>query len=175
MEKTLIIDSPVLKKGFTSAPNAVLYDSSLSIGARWLYIILLSFAWQENECWPGHERLAQIAGCHRNTIEKYLKELRTAGLVSWKRRGLNQTNIYYLHDPFQAWRPAPGPGDSCGNGGLRFMRALRGARIPLARVGVHQALRRPGAKDGPEGDYGGPGGSGGSVKSHLRGSRHDGG
>ncbi|PRR71916.1 helix-turn-helix domain-containing protein [Neomoorella humiferrea] len=102
MEKTLIIDSPVLKKGFTSAPNAVLYDSSLSIGARWLYIILLSFAWQENECWPGHERLAQIAGCHRNTIEKYLKELRTAGLVSWKRRGLNQTNIYYLHDPSQA-------------------------------------------------------------------------
>ncbi|WP_338832861.1 hypothetical protein MHLNE_16120 [Moorella humiferrea] len=102
MEKTLIIDSPVLKKGFTSAPNAVLYDSSLSIGARWLYIILLSFAWQENECWPGHERLAQIAGCHRNTIEKYLKELRTAGLLSWKRRGLNQTNIYYLHDPSQA-------------------------------------------------------------------------
>jgi hypothetical protein len=102
LEKTLIIDSPVLKKGFTSAPNAVLYDSSLSIGARWLYIILLSFAWQENECWPGHERLAQIAGCHRNTIEKYLKELRTAGLVSWKRRGLNQTNIYYLHDPSQA-------------------------------------------------------------------------
>ncbi|MGB9662825.1 MAG: helix-turn-helix domain-containing protein [Moorellaceae bacterium] len=102
MQKTLIIDSPTLKQGFTAAPNAVLYESRLSVQARWLYCILLSFAWQENECWPGQERIAEVAGWHVNTVEKYLKELRDFGLISWKRQGLNRPNIYYIHDPSKA-------------------------------------------------------------------------
>jgi hypothetical protein len=101
-EKTLIIDSPLLKQGFTAAPNAVLYDSRISVQARWLYCILLSFAWQENECWPGQERLSKVAGWHLNTVEKYLKELREYGLISWKRQGLNRPNIYYIHEPSKA-------------------------------------------------------------------------
>ncbi|WP_338832843.1 hypothetical protein MHLNE_15900 [Moorella humiferrea] len=99
MQKTLIIDSPTLKQGFTTAPNAVLYESRLSVQARWLYCILLSFAWQENECWPGQERIAEVAGWHVNTVEKYLKELRDFGLISWKRQGFGRPNIYYIHDP----------------------------------------------------------------------------
>ncbi|MBE3582334.1 MAG: helix-turn-helix domain-containing protein [Thermoanaerobacteraceae bacterium] len=102
MQKTLIIDSPALKQGFTAAPNAVLYEARLSVQARWLYCILLSFAWQENECWPGQERIAKVAGWHINTVEKYLKELRDFGLISWKRQGLNRPNIYYIHDPSKA-------------------------------------------------------------------------
>ncbi|WP_025772897.1 helix-turn-helix domain-containing protein [Neomoorella thermoacetica] len=101
-EKTLIIDSSLLKQGFTAAPNAVLYDSRISVQARWLYCILLSFAWQENECWPGQERLSKVAGWHLNTVEKYLKELREYGLISWKRQGLNRPNIYYIHEPSKA-------------------------------------------------------------------------
>ncbi|CEP67140.1 Uncharacterized [Moorella glycerini] len=102
MQKTLIIDSTTLKLGFTAAPNAVLYDARLSVQARWLYCILLSFAWQENECWPGQDRIAKVAGWHVNTVEKYLKELRDFGLISWKRQGLNRPNIYYIHDPAKA-------------------------------------------------------------------------
>jgi len=102
MQKTLIIDSPTLKQGFTAAPNAVLYESHLSVQARWLYCILLSFAWQENECWPGQERIAEVAGWHVNTVEKYLKELRDFGLVSWKRQGFGRPNVYYIHDPSKA-------------------------------------------------------------------------
>jgi len=97
-EKTLVILDPVLKKGFTSVPNIVLYAKNLSMPARCLYSILLSFAWSESECFPGQERLADVAGCTDRTIRKYLDELKEYGLISWVQRGLNQTNVYYIND-----------------------------------------------------------------------------
>lgn len=97
-EKTLIILDPVLRRGFTSIPNCVLFAPDLSMPAKCLYTILLAFAWQDNECWPGQGKLSEAAGCHINTVEKYLKELRDYGLISWKRRGLNRPNIYYIHN-----------------------------------------------------------------------------
>ncbi|OPY61657.1 MAG: hypothetical protein A4E56_01892 [Pelotomaculum sp. PtaU1.Bin065] len=97
-EKTLVILDPTLKKGFTAIPNSVLLANGLSMSAKCLYFILLSFAWQENECFPGQQRLAEAAGCTDRTIRKYLDELREFGLISWVQRGLNQTNIYYIHN-----------------------------------------------------------------------------
>jgi len=97
-KKTLVILDPTLKKGFTATPNAVLTAPGLSLPAKAIYSILLMFAWQNDECFPGQERLAEVAGCSDRTIRKYLDELRQYGLISWVQRGLNQTNIYYLHD-----------------------------------------------------------------------------
>ncbi len=97
-KKTLIILDPALKKGFTSIPNIVLYAKNLSMTAKCLYSILLSFAWSESECFPGQERLAEVAGVTDRTIRKYLDELKEYGLVSWVQRGLNQTNVYYIND-----------------------------------------------------------------------------
>ncbi|WP_449240379.1 helix-turn-helix domain-containing protein [Desulfoscipio gibsoniae] len=100
-EKTLVILDPTLKKGFTSVPNKVLFAPVLSMAAKCLYAILLAYAWQEDECFPGQERLAKAAGCTDRTVRKYLDELKQLGLVSWIQRGLNQTNIYYIHDTAQ--------------------------------------------------------------------------
>lgn len=97
-EKTLVILDPTLRRGFTSVPNKVLFATGLSMAAKCLYSILLAFAWQEDECFPGQERLAEAAGCTDRTVRKYLEELKDLGLVSWVQRGLNQTNIYYIHD-----------------------------------------------------------------------------
>ncbi|OPX92609.1 MAG: hypothetical protein A4E53_00400 [Pelotomaculum sp. PtaB.Bin104] len=97
-EKTLIIEDPTLKRGFTSIPNCVLFAPGLSMPAKCLYSIILAFAWQDDECFPGQERLAESSGCTDRTIRKYLDELRDYGLISWIQRGLNQTNIYYIHD-----------------------------------------------------------------------------
>lgn len=97
-EKTLVILDPTLKKGFTATPNVVLTASELSLPAKTIYSILLMFAWQNDECFPGQERLAEVANCSDRTIRKYLDELRQYGLISWVQRGLNQTNVYYLHN-----------------------------------------------------------------------------
>jgi len=97
-EKTLIILDPVLKKGFVATPNLILAAPGLSLPAKALYSILLMFAWQKEECFPGQEKLAEVAGCTDRTIRKYLDELREYGLISWTQRGLNQTNIYYIND-----------------------------------------------------------------------------
>ncbi len=95
-EKTLIIKDTSLKRGFTSIPNIVL-TSSLSFGAKTIYSLLLMFAWQEKETFPGQARLAQDAGCTERTVRTYLNELKKAGLITWKQRGLTKTNIYYIN------------------------------------------------------------------------------
>lgn len=106
-EKTLVILDPTLRRGFTSVPNKVLFATGLSMAAKCLYSILLAFAWQEDECFPGQERLAEAAGCTDRTVRKYLEELKYFGLVSWVQRGLNQTNIYYIHDLTKIETPEP--------------------------------------------------------------------
>lgn len=108
-EKTLVILDPTLRRGFTSVPNKVLFATGLSMAAKCLYSILLAFAWQEDECFPGQERLAEAAGCTDRTVRKYLEELKDFGLVSWVQRGLNQTNIYYIHDLTKIETPEPLP------------------------------------------------------------------
>ncbi|RJX17218.1 MAG: helix-turn-helix domain-containing protein [Desulforudis sp.] len=95
--KTLIIQDPGMRKGFTAIPSAVLHALGLSMAAKAMYAILLSFAWQNEECWPGQGALATAADCHRNSVQKYLNELRDYGLISWKVQGLNRPNIYYIH------------------------------------------------------------------------------
>lgn len=95
-EKTLVILDPALRGGFTALPNAVLAAPWLSPGAKVLYGLLLMYAWQNNECWPGQETLATAMGCHLNSLQKYLKELRAVGLISWKRQGLNKPNLYFI-------------------------------------------------------------------------------
>lgn len=95
-EKTLIIKDTSLKRGFTSIPNIVL-TSSLSFGAKTIYSLLLMFAWQEKETFPGQARLAQDAGCTERTVRTYLNELKKVGLITWKQRGLTKTNIYYIN------------------------------------------------------------------------------
>ncbi|MGQ9498744.1 MAG: helix-turn-helix domain-containing protein [Desulfotomaculales bacterium] len=97
-DKTLVIQDPVLKKGFTAIPNAVLWAPGLSLSAKALYAILLGFAWADEECFPGQDKLAAAADADIKTVRKYLNELRDYGLISWVRRGLNRPNIYYIHD-----------------------------------------------------------------------------
>jgi hypothetical protein len=96
-EKTLIIKDSTLKNGFTSVPNIVL-TSNISFGAKVIYALLLMFAWQNKETFPGQSRLAQAAGCTERTVRTYLSELKKIGLITWKQRGLTKTNIYYINE-----------------------------------------------------------------------------
>jgi hypothetical protein len=97
MDKTLVFEDQALAKGFTQIPNAILRCSTLSVGSRLLYAILLSYAWQDGECFPGQRRLATDMGFRSiRGVQKLLDELREAGLIYVIRRGKKRTNLYVI-------------------------------------------------------------------------------
>jgi biotin operon repressor len=95
---TLIIENEALRKGFTITPNYILRDQTVSFGAKLTYTLLLSYAWQEGNCFPGQTRLGHDLGVTRKAVNKYLRELKEKGFVTWTRRGMGKTNVYYILD-----------------------------------------------------------------------------
>ena len=97
-------DNPILRGGFTQVPNFILKDPKLSVGAKVAYAMFLSYAWHNDSCFPGQERLASDMGMTRPRVTQLIAELEKAGLVSIQRRGQGKTNIYTIH--FQVKNPA---------------------------------------------------------------------
>jgi len=95
---TLIIDNPALRKGFTSVPNYILSNPSVSFGARLTYSLLLSYAWKVESCFPGQERLSRELGVNKRSVIRYLQDLEEKGFIKAKRRGMGQTNVYHILD-----------------------------------------------------------------------------
>lgn len=98
---TLIIENELLRQGFTSTPNYILRDPSISPAAKTVYSLLLSYAWQEGSCFPGQKRLAVDLGLKERMVRYHIAELKKKGLIEIKRRGLGQTNIYIIKDIFK--------------------------------------------------------------------------
>jgi len=97
-KNTIVVLNEALKQGFTQLPRYVLKDKKLSFGARLTYAVLLSYAWQEDSCFPGQEKMAGDLGVSRQAINGYLNELKEKSYINWERRGLGKTNIYYILD-----------------------------------------------------------------------------
>ena len=97
-KNTIVVLNQALKQGFTQLPRFVLKDKKLSFGARLTYAVLLSYAWQEDSCFPGQDKMANDLGISRQAINGYLIELKENSYINWERRGLGKTNIYYILD-----------------------------------------------------------------------------
>lgn len=99
VEQNIILDTkdPVAREGFTQVPNFVLKANNISAGAKLAYAMLLSYAWNNNFCFPGQEKLAQDMGAGVRSVKRYMRELVRKGYVSVKRRGLGKTNVYVVH------------------------------------------------------------------------------
>jgi len=97
--QNIILDGfdPVSAQGFTQVPNFILRSKHLSVGAKLTYSMLLSYAWQNNFCFPGQETLAAEMGSGKRSIVRYIDELDKADCISIKRQGLGKPNIYTLH------------------------------------------------------------------------------
>src|ERR1041384_2908260 len=93
----LATTDPIARGGFTQVPNFILKDPSLSVGAKVAYAMFLSYAWQNDHCFPGQEKLAADMGMSRSSVTAFIGELETVGLVSIQRRGQGKTNIYTVH------------------------------------------------------------------------------
>src|SRR3954471_12178507 len=88
---------PVTAKGFTMLPNFLLRSKKLSAGDKMAFAMLLSYAWHNDYCFPGQDRLAEDLGLSDRSVRTHLKSLEATGLLSIKRRGQGKTNIYELN------------------------------------------------------------------------------
>lgn len=87
----------VTAKGFTQVPNFLLRSAELSAGDKLTFAMLLSYAWQNDYCFPGQERLAKDMGLDERSVRRHLKSLQTVGLLAIRRRGQGKTNVYELN------------------------------------------------------------------------------
>lgn len=92
--------------GFTQVPNAILRATEISQGAKLVYAMLLSYAWHNNECFPGQDRLAEDLSISRRSVNTHIKELEAKRFISVTRKGLGKPNLYEL---FLIATKAPAP------------------------------------------------------------------
>lgn len=104
-ERTLLIEDPALRSGFCALPRQVLHASNLSAGAKTLYALVLDFAWQTAQAWPGQDRLADELQAAKGTVRSWLQELYDARLLACRRRGQGLTNVYHVLGLAQAELP----------------------------------------------------------------------
>ena len=88
---------PVTRHGFTQVPNFILTNKQLSVGAKLAYAMLLKYAWQDDYCFPGQQKLAGDMGAGERSVRTYLNELEAARFLEVKQQGLGKTNLYRLH------------------------------------------------------------------------------
>ncbi len=97
-EKNIILTgADVLShKGFTQVPNHVLESEKISPGAKLTYAMLLKYAWQNDFCFPGQDRLAKDMGVSLRSTNAYIQELEKNTFIHIKRRGQGKPNLYEL-------------------------------------------------------------------------------
>jgi hypothetical protein len=88
---------PIARHGFTQLPNFILRNPDISVGAKTVYALLLSYAWHNNLCFPGQDRLAQDMGLTRPRVTQLLNELQEFQLIEIARRGQGKTNFYTIN------------------------------------------------------------------------------
>ena len=85
------------QRGFTQVPNHLLRSDKISAGAKLAYTMLLSYAWHNEFCFPGQERLAKDMGVTSRSVVTYIKELETEHFLTVQRRGQGRANLYELN------------------------------------------------------------------------------
>lgn len=97
-EKNIILKGAdaLSAQGFTQVPNHILRSGNITPGGKLAYAMLLSYAWQNDFCFPGQERLAKDMGVTDRSVRTYLQELETKGFLKIKRQGQGKPNMYEL-------------------------------------------------------------------------------
>lgn len=85
------------QRGFTQVPNHVLDNDRLSPGAKLTYAMLLKYAWQNDFCFPGQNRLSKDMGVSLRSTNTYIHELEQKDFITITRRGQGRPNLYELN------------------------------------------------------------------------------
>lgn len=92
------------QRGWTGVPNFILESDTISGGAKLTYAMLLKYAREQDECFPGQDRLAKDIGTSRQSVNAYISELGKVGLVKVQRRGQGRTNLYEVYLKASFWK-----------------------------------------------------------------------
>jgi hypothetical protein len=92
------------QRGWTGVPNFILESKQISVGAKLTYAMLLKYARELDECFPGQERLARDMGASPRSVRSWLIELSHAKLIDVKHRGQGRPNLYTVHLKAAFWR-----------------------------------------------------------------------
>ena len=92
------------QRGWTGVPNFILESKEISVGAKLIYAMLLKYARELDECFPGQRKLADDLGSSERSVRSWLKELEGADLVSIKQRGQGRPNLYTVHIKASFWK-----------------------------------------------------------------------
>ena len=104
----LVTNDPVALHGFTQVPNFLFKNSGLTMGAIVVYAKFLSYAWHNDYCFPGQQRLADDLDMGIASINRFIKELEDSALIEIERRGQGKTNIYRIAFVVQKKGSMPG-------------------------------------------------------------------
>ncbi len=85
------------ERGFVQVPISILRNDEISMGAKMVYTALLSYAWHNDYCFPGQNRMAEDIGTSRKSVNLWLQELHKKGFVKIARRGQGKTNLYEVN------------------------------------------------------------------------------
>ena len=96
------------QRGWTGVPNFILENKDISVGAKLTYAMLLKYARELDQCFPGQARLAKGMGCAERSTRNWLKELERNELVDIKQRGQGRPNLYTVHLKASFWRKRQG-------------------------------------------------------------------
>jgi len=97
-EENLRFRQKWLNDGFIQISNRLLRNTTVSVGARVLYMLLMSRCFSKDFSYPGIETLrAELGVASNDTVYSYMKELTDNDWVTVKRRGQGKTNLYFLN------------------------------------------------------------------------------
>lgn len=83
----------ILEKGYGLISRNVMRDKNISASAKTVYCYLVSFAGNKGVCYPSLELIRNELGFSKNTLNKYMKELRKSGLVKVFRLQNEENNL----------------------------------------------------------------------------------
>jgi hypothetical protein len=92
------------QRGWTGVPNFILESTRISVGAKLTYAMLLKYAREMDECFPGQDRLAKDMGCGIRSVVRYIAELEEVELITVQRRGQGRPNLYTIHLKASFWK-----------------------------------------------------------------------
>ncbi len=86
---------PPARAGWTQIPRPFL-DAAPLDNERLAHVLLISYAWDEDECHPYQGDLAAELGCSTRTVKRRTADLRRAALITVTRGGRGHANVYHF-------------------------------------------------------------------------------